>query len=114
MTLSTPGLLDDYLDIGGEAASWKKCTGTNEYGQPTFADPVGITLLWFQEQHKILNESGDEISSDSYALLKELVSVGDIITYGAKDHQIVTVTSEPSLVTDEVLRMAYFGTKVGG
>jgi len=114
LTVQSAGLLDDYLDIGGEAATWKQATGTNEYGRSTFADPVDIILIWFQEQHKILDERGEEITSDAFALLVEAVAVGDIIRYQGRDYPILSVTSEPPLVTgNSTIRTASFGTKVG-
>lgn len=54
---------DDFLEMMIDEITWEKATGTDEYGNATYAAPVKIQCRVSTKPTRVLTPSGDEIVS---------------------------------------------------
>ena len=86
---------DEFLDVMVDTVLWEKMTGTDEYGNRLYADPVTIQCRVAPKSVQVLDAHGNEIISKA-----AVYTAGDF-NIGANDR--ITL---PDGEADPVLRVA--------
>lgn len=91
-------------------------SGADEYGQPTYANPVTMTCRWDEAQKQVFAEDGSpvfskiELITERKLLLKSLVRKGQLTVHQHQQaprtldgvHEILMVEETPMLKTRSV------------
>ena len=101
-------LLSIYQEAAGQSGTWAAITGIDGYGYPEYATPVDIDLIFSRHQKLIKNASGDEVLSETQALISEAVGLGDLITFGGTEYEVKAVDDSPPIITSDVMRNVFF------
>lgn len=88
------GMIDVYLN---QTATWRQATGQNEYGEPTFADPVSIKVRWEGKRRLVRDKDGREVVSEARVLCTEPVQPGDLLEYDGRAWPVIAVLTVPGL-----------------
>lgn len=95
-------MIADYLN---QAATWKRMTGQNEYGEPITESKV-IQVRWEGKRRLVRDNQGEEVVSEARFFCLEEVQPGDIVTYGNRDWPVITVSEVLDLDGNLVYREA--------
>ena len=86
---------DDFLDVMVDTITWESVTGTDEYGNHAYADPVTIQCRVSPKAVQVLTPNGEEVVSKA-----SIYTAGDV-AIGAQD----LITQSDGSV-DPVIRVA--------
>jgi hypothetical protein len=76
---------------------WKRHTGADLYGDPTFAPGVNVKMRWEDRPKLVVNGNAESVPSNARVWVREAVSVSDLFTYAGQDHQVIAITTVPDL-----------------
>lgn len=62
-----------------QTATWRRRTGQDEYGKPTFAAGETIACRWEWKRRMVRTLSGDEAVSEGRAFTVAAVNAGDVL-----------------------------------
>jgi len=94
-------MIKSYLN---QTATWHKAIGQNEYGEPTFADPVSIKVRWEGKRRLVRNNEGREVVSEARVFCIEPIKPGDVLRYDDRDWPVIAVSVVPGLDGTEQFR----------
>ena len=80
-----------------QSATFWATTGLDNFGDPTWAAPVAISVRWEIRREIFLDSSGEENTGESVVYLDRDVARGDYLFLGT------SVTADPTTVTDSRL-----------
>lgn len=87
-------MIDSYLN---QTSTWYQATGQNEYGEPTFADPVMINVRWEGKRRLVRDNQGREVVSEARVFCIQAVQPGDKLKYGGREWPVIAASSVPGL-----------------
>jgi hypothetical protein len=64
-----------------DAVYWER-TGTDQFGDPTYADPVEIKVRWTDTTQEFLDGGGDRVLSNSIVLVNDKFPLGSMLRKG--------------------------------
>jgi len=79
-----------------QAATWKRKTGQDEYGEPDTVD-TDIRVRWEGKRRMVRNQQGQEVVSEARVYCKEAVQPGDIMTFGDREWPVIAVSETPDM-----------------
>lgn len=69
-------MIGQYL---AQTATWRRRTGQDGYGVPTFAADASIACRWEWKRRLVRSLTGDEIVSEARVFTRDAVNAGDVL-----------------------------------
>lgn len=80
-----------------QSASWKAVIETDQYNEPTYADPADVDCRFEYKRKMVRNKEGQEVISEATLFTKSPIKPDDVITYDEIDWTILAVANEVGL-----------------
>jgi len=87
-------MIKGYLN---QTAKWNRKTGTNSYGEPTFATPADIKVRWEGKRRLVRDNEGREVVSEARVFCTEAMKPGDELEYGELKWPVIAISTIPNI-----------------
>lgn len=97
-------MLSDYAN---QSITWKRRTGQDDRGTPRYEEPAVIRGRFQHKRRMIRNANGEEVVSEAFVMTEAHVRTGDILGWDGRDWPVVSVSTVPGLMGEELHREVY-------
>lgn len=88
-----------------QTATWRRRTGQDGYGVPTFAADATITCRWEWKRRMVRSLTGDEIVSEARVFTRDAVNAGDVLVDPAgREWTVIGASPQYALNGSELFR----------
>lgn len=88
-----------------QTATWRRRTGQDEYGQPSFATDATIACRWEWKRRVVRSLAGDEVVSEARVFTRDTVLAGDVLVDPAgRAWTVITTSPQYALDGSELFR----------